>query len=146
MDSFLLNLHAGFRYVVLLLIVIALFRATTAWFGQKPYLESDRKLNLFTMISAHIQFLSGLILYFHSPFVKFSPMSETMKDPSLRYWTVEHLTMMLFAILLVTIGHSRSKKTAGATPKHRVITIFYGLAVLVIMIAIIQSGRPILGR
>lgn len=146
MYSFLLNFHSGFRYVVLLLIATALFRATTAWFGQKTYSESTQKINLFAMIAAHIQFLVGLALYFYSPFVKLTPMSETMKDPSLRYWTVEHLFMMLFAIILITVGHSRSKKAIDAISKHRAIAIFYGLATLVILAAIAQSGRPILGK
>jgi len=29
--------------------------------------------------------------------------------------------------------------------KHRAITLYYGLAVLVIIVAILQSGRPLLG-
>ncbi|TXI15485.1 MAG: cytochrome B [Pedobacter sp.] len=141
MYSFLLNLHSGFRYVVLILLVIALFNAIIAWTSKKPYTEAHRKLNLFTMISAHIQFLSGLMLYFYSPWVKFQPINETMKDQALRYWTVEHLAMMLFAIILITVGHSRSKKAAGPSNKHRAISIFYGLAVLIILSAITQSGR-----
>jgi len=146
MYPFLLNLHAGLRYVVLVLIAIALLRAILAWFGKKPYSESYRKINLFAMISAHTQFLVGLILYFYSPFVKLSTMGETMKDSALRYWTVEHVAMMLFAVVLITIGHSRSKKATDDTSKHRAITLFYGLAVLIIVVAIGQSGRPILGK
>lgn len=146
MYPFLLNLHSGLRYIVLVLIAVALFRATLAWFGKKPYSENYRKINLFTIISAHTQFLVGLVLYFYSPFVKFNQMGETMKDSALRYWTVEHVAMMLFAIVLITIGHSRSKKAASDTSKHRAITLFYGLAVLIIVIAIGQSGRPILGK
>ena len=138
MYPFLLNLHSGLRYVVLVLITFALFRATIAWFGEKPYSGNYRKLNLFAMISAHTQFLVGLILYFYSPFVKLSPMGETMKDSTLRYWTVEHVAMMLFAVVLITIGHSRSKKATDDASKHRAITLFYGLAVLIIVVAIGQ--------
>jgi hypothetical protein len=53
--------------------------------------------------------------------------------------------MMLFAIVLITLGHSRSKKAADDFNKHRSIALYYGLAVLVIVVAIYQSGRPILG-
>ncbi len=73
-------------------------------------------------------------------------MGETMKDSALRYWTVEHVAMMLFAVVLITIGHSRSKKATDDTSKHRAITLFYGLAVLIIVVAIGQSGRSILGK
>lgn len=141
MYSFLLNLHSGFRYVVLALLVIALLNAVLARISKKNYTETNRKLNLFAMISAHIQLLGGLILYFVSPWVKFNPMGETMKDPSLRYWTVEHLAMMIFAIALITIGHARAKKAIEAANKHRAISIFYGLALVIILVAITQSGR-----
>ncbi|MDO8993151.1 MAG: cytochrome B, partial [Daejeonella sp.] len=97
------------------------------------------------MIFTHTQFLVGLILYFFSPAVNYANMGEAMKDAMTRYWTVEHSVMMLFAIVLITVGHSRSKKAAEGFNKHRSIALYYGLAVLVILVAIYQSGRPILG-
>lgn len=145
MYTFLLKFHSGFRYLVLLLLVLTIVQALVGWFGKKPYSETNRKLNLFGLIFAHIQLLVGLILYFYSPFVKLGEMAATMKDASLRYWTVEHLVMMIFAVVLITVGHSKSKKAADAVLKHRTVAIFYGLALVIILAAIVQSGRPILG-
>ncbi len=145
MYSFLLKFHSGFRYLVLLLLVLTIVQALAGWFGKKSYTETNRKLNLFGLIFAHIQLLVGLILYFYSPFVKLTEMAATMKDASLRYWTVEHLGMMIFGVVLITVGHSKSKKATDAVQKHRTVAIFYGLALLVILVAIVQSGRPILG-
>lgn len=145
MYSFLLGLHSGLRYIVLLLLALAIVSAVIALFGKKDYTESNRKLNLFTMIATHTQFLAGLILYFVSPFVQYGNMGEAMKNTLARYWTVEHAVLMLFAIALITVGHARSKRAAQAINKHRAIALYYGLAVLVIIVAIYQSGRPLLG-
>jgi hypothetical protein len=145
MYSTLLGLHSGLRYLVLLLLAVSLLLAIVGLFGKKPYTQTNRKLNLFAMISTHIQFLVGLILYFFSPLVNYSNMGQAMKETMTRYWTVEHSVMMLFAIVLITLGHSRSKKAADDFNKHRSIALYYGLAVLVIVVAIYQSGRPILG-
>ncbi|WP_306550451.1 cytochrome B [Daejeonella sp.] len=145
MYSTLLGLHSGLRYIVLLLLALALLLAIIGLFGKKPYSETNRKVNLFAMISTHTQFLVGLILYFFSPMVNYYNMAVAMKDAMTRYWTVEHSVMMLFAIILITVGHSRSKKAKDAMNKHRAITLYYGLAVLVIIVAILQSGRPLLG-
>ncbi|WP_276360001.1 cytochrome B [Daejeonella sp. H1SJ63] len=145
MYNTLLGLHSGLRYIVLILLVLALLTALIGLFGKKPYSEGNRKINLFAMIFTHTQFLVGLILYFFSPMVNYSNMGEAMKDAMSRYWTVEHSVMMLFAIILITVGHSRSKKAAEAFNKHRSIALYYGLAVLVIVVAIYQSGRPLLG-
>ncbi len=145
MYSTLLGLHSGFRYIVLLFLVMALLLAIIGLFGKKPYTEANRKMNLFAMIFTHTQLLGGLILYFFSPMVNYSNMAVAMKDAMTRYWTVEHSVLMLFAILLITVGHSRSKKAKDAINKHRAIALYYGLAILVIIVAIYQSGRPLLG-
>jgi len=137
-------LHSGFRYVVLILILLAIIQALTGYMGKKPYTEGNRKINLFAMISAHTQLLIGIVLYFLSPYVKdFS--KATMQDNEARYWTVEHWSMMLFAIALITFGHIRSKKAVLPEAKHRAILLYYVLAVVVIVAAIIQSHRPLLG-
>jgi hypothetical protein len=139
----LLGLHSGIRYIVIILFALALIMALAGLFGRKSYTETNRRVNLFAMISAHIQLLTGIILYFFSPKVMFSDMGSAMKDTVLRYWTVEHAVMMIFAVVLITIGHSRSKKAIDAIYKHRAIALFYGLALLVILLAIYQSGRGI---
>ncbi|GAA4332890.1 cytochrome B [Mucilaginibacter gynuensis] len=135
--------HSGFRYIVFFLIVIAIIRAVADWLGKKSYTEGNRKWNLFTLISAHVQLLLGLVLYFLSPFVQFT--SQTMKNAETRYWTMEHVVMMILAIVLITIGHSKSKKIVLPEGKHKTIAIFYGMALLVIIVAIVQSGRPLFG-
>ena len=145
MYNTLLGLHSGFRYIVLGLIALALLLSIIGLFGKKNYTETNRKINLFAMIAAHTQLLIGLILYFFSPLVNYGNMGEAMKNTMMRYWTVEHTVMMLFAIILITIGHSRSKKAAQAINKNRAIALYYGLAILVIVVAIYQSGRPLLG-
>ena len=133
-------LHSGFRFLVLLLVVLAIVQSLAGWLGKKSYTEGNRKINLFAMISAHTQLLIGLAVYFVSPFVQFG--SQTMKEATTRYWTVEHIAMIIFAIVLITIGHSKSKKAVLPEAKHRAIAIFYILAVVVIVVAIIQSKRP----
>ncbi len=140
--SFFLALHSAFRYIVFLLILLAIIRAWADWLGKKSYSEGNRKLNLFAMISAHTQLLIGLILYFLSAHVQFN--SQTMKDADTRYWTVEHFTGMIIAIALITIGHARSKRALTAEGKHKAIALFYTLALLIIVIVIQLSKRGLL--
>ena len=143
MYNILLQLHSGFRFIVMVLVLLAILQSLVGWFGKRPYTETNRKINLFALISAHIQLLIGLVLYFISPLVQFN--NETMSDRYTRYWTVEHIAMMIFAIVLITVGHIRSKKCVLPEAKHRTIAIFYSLALLVIVLAIIQSLRPFFG-
>lgn len=141
--KFFLEFHSGFRYIVMVLVLLAILVAFAGLLGKRPYTNGNRKLNLFAMISAHVQLLIGLVLYFLSPFVRFG--NGVMKDADARYWTVEHLAMMIFAIVLITVGHSKSKKATLPGEKHRVIALFYLLAFVTVVVAIIQSHRPLLG-
>jgi asparagine N-glycosylation enzyme membrane subunit Stt3 len=136
MYEILKSAHSGWRYIVLILLVVAVLQAIMGWFGNKSYTEGNRKLNVFTLISAHVQFLFGLVLYFLSPLTK-GPMSEGL----FRYWKVEHLSMMLIAIILITVGNAKSKKVADAVQKHKKIAIFFGIALVLILVSIAMMTR-----
>lgn len=141
MYSILKSAHSGWRYIVLILLVIAVINALQGWLGKKTYTEGNRKLNVFTLISAHIQFLIGLVLYFLSPLTKL-PMSDTIG----RYFKAEHTSMMLIAIILITIGNSKSKKVTDAVAKHRTIAVFFSLALIIIIVAISLMIKEVPGR
>ena len=137
------DLHSGLRYVVFVLVLIAIIQSLLGWFGKKPYTEVNRKVNLFTLISAHTQLLIGIVLYFLSPFVQFN--SNTMKDATTRYFTVEHWVMMIIAIVLITIGYSKSKKAVLPEAKHKTVAIFYLIALLVVIAGLLAGHLPIFG-
>jgi hypothetical protein len=137
------DLHSGFRYVVFVLVLLAIIQSLLGWLGKKPYTEVNRRVNLFALISAHTQLLIGIILYFLSPLVQFN--SDTMKNDTTRYFTVEHWVMMIIAIILITIGHSKSKKIILPESKHKTIAIYYIIALLIIIGAIMAGHLPVLG-
>ena len=137
------ELHSGFRYIVFILVLLAIIQSLLGWLGRKPYTEVNRKINLFALISAHTQLLIGIVLYFLSPLVQFS--SSTMKNATMRYFTVEHWVMMLIAIILITIGHSKSKKIILLEGKHKTVAIYYSIAFLVIIGAILAGHLPVFG-
>lgn len=139
--EFFKGLHSGFRYVVFLMVVLAIIQSLLGWLGKKPYTELNRKVNLFALISAHTQLLIGIILFFLSPNVQFN--SDTMKNDTTRYFTVEHWVMMVIAIVLITIGHSKSKKAVLPENKHKTIAIFYIIAFLIIIGAIMAGHLPV---
>lgn len=124
--SILRSAHSGWRYIVLVLLVLAILKALSGWLTAKPFTTGDRKLNLFTLIATHIQILFGLVLYFISPLV----------EAGVRYWKMEHISMMIIAAILVTIGNAKSKKAATDKLKHRSIVIFFGTALVIIVVAI----------
>ena len=136
MYEILKSAHSGWRYIVLILLVIAVIQALAGWFGKKAYTEGNRKLNVFTLISAHIQLLIGIALYVLSPLTK-GPMGDALY----RYWKLEHIAMMIIAIVLITVGNARSKKVDAAFSKHKTIAIFFGIALIIVVAAIFMMVK-----
>lgn len=137
--SGLIHAHSGLRYIVLALMLLAIFKA----FSKQEYTEGSRKLNLFAMISVHTQILIGLILYFTSEKVRF--VEGLMADTFSRFFAVEHIFGMLLAATLITIGHSKSKKGETSDAKNKKIAVFYTLALIVILATIPWPFREALG-
>ena len=116
--------HSGLRYVVLGLLLAAIY---TAFTKKSEANAGYSKVYLWAMIATHTQILLGLILYFWSPKVNFSMMSEKLY----RFYNVEHITGMLIAAVLITIGHRQAKKLT-----HNKVLMYYGVGLLVILVSI----------
>ena len=134
----LLHTHSFFRWVVLTLLLITIIKALSGWFGKSSYSPGDNKLNLFTMIAAHIQLLVGIVLYFISDLIRagWSDFGAAMKEPLLRFWTIEHNLGMVIAITLITLGRMSLKKTPDDISKHKKTALYFLFGLLTILISI----------
>jgi hypothetical protein len=132
-------MHSTLRYFALILLLAVIVKAFLGFSGKKAFGKTDDMLGLTLFSVTHTQFLLGIILYFISAHVQFS--SEAMKDPVARYWTSEHVVIMLAAITLITMARITAKKQKDDTAKHKRMLIFNSIALLLIMMAIAMSKR-----
>lgn len=126
-------LHSYWAYLVLLVLILATINAIIKFIGKKEFHAKDFRISLFTLIVSHIQLLLGLILYFVSPRLQMwseSGMGEIMKDSVNRLYLVEHPLTNIIAVALITIGYSKHKKKLTSTPKFKVLSIFYAIALV----------------
>ncbi|MBS1575071.1 MAG: hypothetical protein JST09_07165 [Bacteroidetes bacterium] len=141
----MLHLHSGLRWIILVLLLIVIFRSLTA--GSRPFNDTDRKLGLFTMIACDIMLLVGLYLWFVGAYglntIESQSMKDIMTNKVLRFFTIEHFTGMLIAIALVHVGKSVANKKLPDTVKHKRTLIFFGLALLIILISIPWPFREV---
>ncbi|MBV8253830.1 MAG: hypothetical protein JO154_14600 [Chitinophaga sp.] len=134
----MLLVHSILRWAVLLTGIWAVIRAFKGVSGKTPFTAADNKAGLFFMIACDIQLLVGIILFFTSSLVTTAraDMGVAMKDPMLRFFTVEHETLAIIAIALVHIGKSKVKKATDAAKKHMLARNFYSIALVLILIII----------
>jgi hypothetical protein len=135
----ILLLHSIVRYLLLIFLILVIAKSLMGWMQKKKFEAIDNKLSLWLFILTHTQLLIGIILFFISPIVIFS--GSSMKDSVARYWLVEHNTMMLVAIVLISVARISSKKLTDGVSKHKRLFIFNALALVIILAAISMSGR-----
>jgi hypothetical protein len=130
-------IHSWWAYLVLFVVVIATINAVAGLFTGKEYGPKDFRLALFALIVTHIQFLIGLVLFFVSPYglenISKVGMGEIMKNSDFRLYAIEHPLIMLFVVVLITIGYSKHKKKLVSKPKFKTLTIFYTLALILML-------------
>ncbi|GGD20038.1 hypothetical protein [Hyunsoonleella pacifica] len=129
-------LHSYWAYLVLIILIIAVINAVLKSVGGKEYSAKDFRISLFTLIVSHIQLLIGLVLYFVSPRLQlFSElgMGGVMKDAVNRLYLVEHPTINIIAVALITIGYSKHKKKLTSAPKLKTIAVFYTIALVLLL-------------
>ncbi len=130
MYSILVHAHSGIRWVVLGLLVYAIYNSFSKWKGNNVFEAGDRKINLFAMAATHLQIILGFVLYTKSPKVMHG---GDMSNALVRFFTIEHMTMMLLAAVLITVGYAWSKRTADH--KKAKIAFWFYLVSLIVMIA-----------
>ncbi len=134
MYEFLLILHSWLRWVVLLGGVAAVGFAIRGLATGVEFDKPQRIAGVVFLASIHTMLILGVVLLFVSPTVQtaFADFGAAMKDKLLRFWTVEHPTTMILAVVAVTVGHIASKKAEGQGA-HRRALIGFGLGFLFIL-------------
>jgi hypothetical protein len=134
-----LHLHNTLRWLLLIILVITLIKYLAGWLRVQPWKKLDNTLGIVLTSLMDLQLITGLTLYFFlSPITKMAlgNFSAAMKDPDLRFYAVEHILMMIIAVVLVHIGRERSKRAKTDLAKFRTASIFFLIALMVIYAAI----------
>jgi hypothetical protein len=134
MYEFVLKAHSGWAYVALIILVIAVINAYIGLSAKNPFTPKDRRISLFALLSVHIQFVLGLALYFTSPngFQKIQAVGMGNMNAMDRLLALEHPLINLIAIILITIGWSKHKRSADEV-KFKTIAIFYTFGLVLLL-------------
>src|SRR4029453_17949232 len=150
MYSLTLVLHSSWRWVVLVLVVVATWRGIIGTRQARAWTDFDRRVSRISTIGLDVQMLLGLLLFlFLSPFTlkAFKDFGAAMRTPELRYWAVEHMTTMVAAVIVAHVGSVMVRKGAPDAARHLRSAIFFGIVVLLLLFGTpwpgLPNGRPL---
>ncbi|TRX72285.1 cytochrome B [Carboxylicivirga sp. M1479] len=138
----LLHAHSGFRYLVLITLVMVIGQSLMGWLRQRKYSNKHNWLIRTNVVLLLIQTAVGLGLFFMSSKVLFSV--ETMKSTILRFFTVEHPVLMIFAAILILISSLKAKPYSNYKT-HKQLFLNHIMAFVLIIISIPWPFREQLG-
>ncbi|MFI5144639.1 MAG: hypothetical protein ACHQJ4_03510 [Ignavibacteria bacterium] len=138
MYQLVLSLHSIIRWLVLIALIFAVYRGFKGWLGKSTFSKSDKTIRQVAASMVHLQFLIGIILYFISPLTGYliSHFGIAVKNPVISFFGMSHAGTMLIVVIDITIGMILSKRAATDSKKFSMMTIFYlvGLVLILIMI------------
>ncbi|MBL8016518.1 MAG: hypothetical protein JNK43_04550 [Ignavibacteria bacterium] len=133
----LLTVHSLVRWIALAMLVYLIIRAYSGWLSSGVFTSGDSSLRKWTISSLHLQLILGIILYFVSPITTYfmSHFCETVGTRSIRFFGMEHVVMMLAAIVIATIGAARSKRRPEDRLKFKTLAIWLTISLILILAA-----------
>jgi hypothetical protein len=149
MYTFVLDVHSWLRWFAL----VAGFAATFTAFSDRSEIGARSRADIWGLVFMtllDIQMLLGLLLYLVlSPFTAeaMKDFGAAMRNPGLRFFAVEHLALMLAAVVLAHLGRALARKAKSPAVKRHRRFLCFGLATLAMLIAIpwpgLPNGRPL---
>lgn len=111
MMNMLFYTHSGWRYIVLLVVIVAILKMLIGWFGKQSWSRLDQILGVVTPIVIDIQWLLGIVLWLMAPVAWFNSRG------SVTFW--EHAATMTLALIAGHIGWSRAKRATEDNRKFQ---------------------------
>ncbi|MES2704656.1 MAG: hypothetical protein V4649_18595 [Bacteroidota bacterium] len=144
----LLATHSLFRWLVLASMLATIIRSFYCWSRNKPFTPRDNTLRLVTTSIVHIQFVLGLVLYFISPLIVYflQHFKESMHNRQLRFFGMEHICVMLVAIVVITIGSAKAKRQPTARLKFKTMAIWFLVGLVLILSSVPWAFSPLVSR
>lgn len=131
--------HSYIRWIIIVLIVLSIVKAFLGMKNNSAF-HKDRKIFSMTMVSTHLQLVTGIILFFISPLgFKLFGVEGFMRDEMFRYWAVEHWFGMLLAIALISRGLISTKKMNDDAKKYRRVGVSYLVGFVIIILTIVHG-------
>lgn len=134
-----LVLHSWLRWLVVIVAVIAVARFAWGWLSGRKWEALDGRLASTFPALLDIQLLVGLVLYFFASPITTGALRNfgaAMGNAVTRFYAVEHLFLMLLALIIAHVGSVLVKRRAPGPARWRAATVVFGLALIVILLAV----------
>ncbi|MCE7988665.1 MAG: hypothetical protein DYG89_46515 [Caldilinea sp. CFX5] len=126
LTNILFEAHSGWRYLVILVLVVALVKLLMGLVTNQRWSRLDQMLGVATPLVITIQWLLGIVLW------ALAPTAWFLDRGSVNFW--EHSVTMTLAVAASHIGWSRAKRASDDAGKFR--AAFWGFLIAGLLVAV----------
>jgi hypothetical protein len=138
MYASLLAIHNVSRWLVLIAAAVALVVAVRGLVTRRPWDRTARLSSLSFVSLMDLQLVLGLLLYVVSPIVRagLSDMAVAMADTQIRFFVVEHLSIMIVAVVFAHVGSVTARRAPDHRSRYARTALWFGLSTIAVLVAI----------
>jgi hypothetical protein len=127
--------HITISIAFLIFAILVITRSAWGFIKHKEYSRFDRFLSYAFIISLYLQVFLGIILFSNLGIMSgydYLGGDSSVKMVTKRLWPIEHIVMMIFAIMIATLGLILSIKARVAKDKHKKVLIYFMISILLV--------------
>lgn len=121
----LIGLHSLWRWVVLIVVVVAMVRGLIGWLRGGDWTSTDRTLALLAITSIDIQVVLGLIVY-----------GVGQRWEAGAFIAYIHPLIMIIALVIAHVANTLAKRASAPAAKHRTLALGLFLTLFLVTAAI----------
>lgn len=143
-----LYFHSIVRWLVLLSLIFAIYRAYIGYISKTIFTKTDNSIRHWTATIVHTQLVIGIILYTQSPISKYfwNNFNDSIQNLDTTFFGLIHLLLMLTAIVFITIGSALAKRKTTDKEKFKTMLVWFSICLIIIIIAIPWPFSPLANR
>ncbi|MEN8229636.1 MAG: hypothetical protein ABFS38_15860 [Bacteroidota bacterium] len=133
------KIHIFISAITMLSGIMTLGLSIQGWTKRRDYNRLDRWSSVIFSIGLYLQLILGFMIYFTLRTSLEGAMWEvpdTENDASLRFWAIEHIALMIFALFLTQLGRIFIKQTLQPIRMFKASVFYYGTALLLILFSL----------
>lgn len=136
-SHFMKSLHTIISGTFGIIAIWLVIRSVSGIIKGTPYVSLDKYLSYGFIITLYLQLIFGLILFANpSDSQGGTAVQDAMKLASKRFWPIEHIVLMLFALLIANLGLIFSSQSVIDKEKHKKVLIYYMIALIMIAVSL----------
>jgi hypothetical protein len=134
--TFAFRIHVVISAITLVAGIVTILLSVRGLVRNGEYGRADRWSSLAFYIALYLQLVLGFLIYVtlrSSMGGSLWEVADTENDASLRFWAIEHIALMIFALFLTQLGRIFIRRTTSPKRKFRASLFYYGTSLALIL-------------